>query len=365
MRINKISIGTRGSKLALWQAEWVQSELKRLNPDLEIEINKIKTTGDKVLDVPLAKVGGKSLFVKEIEEALLGHEVDIAVHSMKDVPTDLPEGLHLAVICKRDDPRDALIISQKSKVKSQKSNPPLPPFSKGRRGGITRSLIYDFPKGATIGTSSLRRSCQLLNVRPDLKIEQLRGNLDTRLRRLDEGQFDAIILAAAGIKRLGLGERITEILTPELSLPAIGQGAIGIECRINDEFINSLIVPLNHNDTSICVRAERAFLKRLEGGCQVPIAAHARIVSKESNLPIPPLEKEDERGFFNLLLIMDGLVGSISGDRVIKEHIEGRPDHAESLGITLAEDILSMGAKEILDEVYDRGVPSINKEISS
>jgi hydroxymethylbilane synthase len=346
MRINKISIGTRGSKLALWQAEWVQSELKRLYPDLEIEINKIKTTGDKVLDVPLAKVGGKGLFVKEIEEALLGNEVDIAVHSMKDVPTEFPDGLHLAVICKREDPMDAFI----SKIRNSK---------------FEIRIFNDLPQGAKVGTSSLRRSCQLLNVRPDLKIEQLRGNLDTRLRRLDEGQFDAIILAAAGIKRLGLGERITEILTPELSLPAIGQGAIGIECRINDEFINSLIVPLNHNDTSICVRAERAFLKRLEGGCQVPIAAHARIVSKESNLPIPPLEKEDERGFFNLLLIMDGLVGSISGDRVIKEHIEGRPDHAESLGITLAEDILSMGAKEILDEVYDRGVPSINKEISS
>jgi hydroxymethylbilane synthase len=356
MRINKISIGTRGSKLALWQAEWVQYELKRLYPDLEIEINKIKTTGDKVLDVSLAKVGGKGLFVKEIEEALLGHEVDIAVHSMKDVPTEFPDGLHLAVICKRDDPRDALIISQKSKVKSQKSNSSLPPFSKGERRRITRSLIYDFPKGATIGTSSLRRSCQLLNVRPDLKIEQLRGNLDTRLRKLDEGQFDAIILAAAGIKRLGWEEKITEILTPEICLPAIGQGAIGVECRIDDEFVNNLILPLNHNDTSICVRAERAFLKQLEGGCQVPIAAYARIERKEYN------SKFEIR---NSKLVMDGLVGSISGDRIIKGHIEGRTDHAESLGITLAEDILSRGAKEILDKVYDRCVPSINGEISS
>jgi hydroxymethylbilane synthase len=365
MRINKISIGTRGSKLALWQAEWIQSELKRLYPDLEIGINKIKTTGDKVLDVPLAKVGGKGLFVKEIEEALLEHEVDIAVHSMKDVPTEFPDSLHLAVICKRDDPRDALIISQKSKMKSQKSNLPLPPFTKGGRGGITKSLIYDFPKGATLGTSSLRRSCQLLNVRPDLKIEQLRGNLDTRLRKLDEGQFDAIILAAAGIKRLGWGERITEILTPEISLPAIGQGAIGVECRIDDEFINGLIVPLNHKDSSICVGAERAFLKRLEGGCQVPIAAYARIIVQDSPLH-PPLAKGGQRGGANSeILTMDGLVGSISGDRIIKGHIEGRPDHAESLGITLAEDILSRGAKEILDEIYDRCIPSINGEISS
>jgi hydroxymethylbilane synthase len=330
MRINKISIGTRGSKLALWQAEWVQSELKRLYPDLEIEINKIKTTGDKVLDVPLANVGGKGLFVKEIEEALLGHEVDIAVHSMKDVPTEFPDGLHLAVICKRDDPRDAFI----SKIRNSK---------------FDIRNFNDLPLGAKVGTSSLRRLCQLLNVRPDLKIEQLRGNLDTRLRKLDEGQFDAIILAAAGIKRLDWEEKITEILTPEICLPAIGQGAIGVECRIDDEFVNNLILPLNHNDTSICVRAERAFLKRLEGGCQVPIAAYARIERKE----------------YNSKLVMDGLVGSISGDRIIKGHIEGRTDHAESLGITLAEDILSRGAKEILDKIYDRCVPSINGEISS
>jgi hydroxymethylbilane synthase len=293
LRINKISIGTRGSKLALWQTEWIQSELKRLYPDLEIEINKIKTTGDKVLDVPLAKVGGKGLFVKEIEEALLEHEVDIAVHSMKDVPTEFPDGLHLAVICKRDDPRDAFI-------------------SKIRNSRFEFRIFSDLPVGAKVGTSSLRRSCQLLNVRPDLKIKQLRGNLDTRLRKLDEGQFDAIILAAAGIKRLGWGERITETLTPEISLPAIGQGAIGIECRVDDKFINRLIVPLNHKDTSICVRAERAFLKRLEGGCQVPIAAYARIERKE----------------YNSELVMDGLVGSISGDRIIKgrgpRHYTGR-----------------------------------------
>lgn len=314
---NKIIIGTRGSKLALWQAEWIKSELQKLNPGLEIELNKINTTGDKILDVPLAKVGGKGLFVKEIEEALLRNEADIAVHSMKDVPTEFPDGLHLAVITKREDPRDAFItaVSSKKIIKSFK----------------------DLPKGATIGTSSLRRSCQLLSIRPDLKIKQLRGNLDTRLRKLDEGQFDAIILAAAGVKRLGWAKRITEILTTEISLPAIGQGAVGIECRINDEFINNLIAPLNHPETSICVRAERAFLKKLEGGCQVPIAAYAKLLNPSTHQ-----------------LIMDGLVGSVSGDRIVNGRIEGTPNDAENLGIKLAEELLSRGAKEILDEVYGR-----------
>jgi len=367
MKINKISIGTRGSKLALWQAEWIKSELKELYPDLEIELIKIKTTGDKILDVPLAKVGGKGLFVKELEEALLRHEADIAVHSIKDVPTEFPDGLYLAVICEREDPRDAFISSKKS-------NPPLPPFSKGGRRGINRSIIYYLPIGARVGTSSLRRSCQLLNKRPDLKIEQLRGNLDTRLRKLDEGQFDAIILAAAGIKRLGLEERISEILSPEISLPAIGQGAIGIECRIDDEFINKLISPLNHPETSICVKAERAFLERLEGGCQVPIAAYARIRSQKSEVRSqklnPPFSKGGRINDSSLItpnskLVMDGLVGSITGDKIIKGYIEGRPGHAESLGIALAEDVLSRGAKDILDEVYDRCMPTIDREISN
>lgn len=322
---NKIVIGTRGSKLALWQAEWIKSELQKLYPELQIELNKIKTTGDKILDVPLAKVGGKGLFVKEIEEALLRNEADIAVHSMKDVPTDFPEGLHLAVITKRQDPRDAFITA----VSSQQSS-----------NSQQIKSFKDLPLGATIGTSSLRRSCQLLSIRPDLKIEQLRGNLDTRLRKLDEGQFDAIILAAAGVKRLRWAERITEILSPEISLPAIGQGAVGIECRVDDKFINNLIAPLNHTETSICVRAERAFLKKLEGGCQVPIAAYARI--------LPPHPQEVG------VLVMDGLVGSVSGDRIVRGRIEGTPNDAENIGIKLAEDLLSRGAKEILDEVYGR-----------
>ncbi|HEB74790.1 MAG TPA: hydroxymethylbilane synthase [Nitrospirae bacterium] len=315
-RDRKVIIGTRGSRLALWQAEWVRSELERLHPGLSVEINKIRTTGDKILDVPLAKVGGKGLFVKEIEEALLRHEADIAVHSMKDVPTEFPEGLHLAVICRREDPRDAFISRRDGD------------------GGFRFKGLEHLPEGAVVGTSSLRRSCQLLNLRPDLRIKQLRGNIDTRLRKLDEGEFDAVILAAAGIKRLGWNDRITELLPPEVSLPAIGQGAVGIECRVEDPFINGLLAPLNHEETAVCVRTERAFLRRLEGGCQVPIGAHARLSSGK--------------------LVLDGLVGSVSGDRIIRGREEGGPDAAEPVGIGLAEDLLSRGAREILDSVYGR-----------
>ncbi|NWF51557.1 MAG: hydroxymethylbilane synthase [Nitrospirae bacterium] len=314
-KVDKLYIGTRGSKLALWQAEWVKAELQNKYPEIEIIIKKIKTTGDKMLDVSLAKIGGKGLFVKEIEDALLQHKVDIAVHSMKDVPTELPERLHLAAICRREDPRDALITKiHDSRFKIQNFN--------------------DLPHGAIIGTSSLRRSCQLMHLRPDLKIVTLRGNLDTRIRKLDEGDFDAIIAAVAGLKRLGLSQRITEILQPDTSLPAIGQGAIGVECRIDDESINSIVSSINHFETSVSVKAERAFLKRLGGGCQVPIAAFARI--------------ELER------IIMDGLVGSMKGERIIKGHVEGKPNSAEELGTNLAEDLLIKGATEILSEVYNR-----------
>lgn len=310
MTKRKIIIATRGSMLALWQAEWIKSELQHLDPELKIELNKIKTTGDKILDVPLAQVGGKGLFVKEIEEAMLRGEADLAVHSMKDVPTDLPQGLHLSAITKREDPRDAFIAGK----------------------GI--KSFRDLPQGAIIGTSSLRRICQLLHIRPDLRITQLRGNVDTRLRKLDEGQFDAVILAAAGVKRLGYSQRITEMIPPDISVPAIGQGAVGIECRVDDPFINNLLSKLDHKDTSICVKAERSFLKKLEGGCQVPIGAYAQI--KDGTLT------------------MDGLVGSLDGKTLIKEKIQGRPEDAESLGTQLAERLLAKGAKEILDEVYGR-----------
>ena len=303
----EIRIGTRSSALALWQAEWVKSELEKRYPGLNVTLTKIKTTGDKILDVPLAKVGGKGLFVKEIEEAMLVNEIDIAVHSMKDVPTFFPDGLHLACITKREDPRDAL---------------------------LTRNKVgfNDLPKGANIGTSSLRRQAQLMNVRPDFVIHQLRGNVDTRLRKLKEGQYDAIILAAAGVKRLGLAENVTEYIDPQISLPAIGQGALGIECRVDDRELNDMISFFNHADSRVCVTGERALLRRLEGGCQVPIACYGEIQNGK--------------------LRLTGLVGSVDGKRIVKDIIEGSPDKAEKLGVTLAETLLSRGADAILREVY-------------
>jgi len=302
-----IKIGTRGSQLALWQANWVKSELEKRNAGLAVEIIKIKTTGDKILDVPLAKVGGKGLFVKEIEEALLRGDIDLAVHSMKDVPTDLPAELHLSAITEREDPRDALI-------------------SKDKR------LFNELPERAKIGTSSLRRQAQLLHIRPDFRIQQLRGNLDTRIKKLTTEGLDAIIVAAAGVRRMGWQDKITEYLSIDDSLPAIGQGALGIECRIDDKEINNLLEPFNHPETSVCVKAERAFLKKLEGGCQVPIAAYGIIKDKNISLA--------------------GLVASVDGTEMHKEKIEGKVEDAEKIGIELAEKLLSRGADKVLQEVY-------------
>jgi hydroxymethylbilane synthase len=334
---NRVIIATRGSKLAMWQANWVKAELEKRHPGIEVELKKIKTTGDKILDVPLAKVGGKGLFVKEIEEALLRKEADLAVHSMKDVPVNLPAELHISAICKREDPRDALI----TRVHSSQ---------------FTVHSFNELPQGAKVGTSSLRRICQLLNKRPDLTIVQLRGNLDTRIRKLDEGQFDAIVIAAAGVKRLGMAERITEILNPDMSIPAIGQGAVGIECRKDDDSMNSLLRPLNHPETAICVRAERAFNRKLEGGCQVPVAAYARLIS--SQLTDSSSQKQTiedcQLSTDNCQLTIDGLVGSVSGDRIIRGNTSGSPDDAEKLGLKLAEDLLSRGAKEILAEIFSQ-----------
>jgi len=303
----EIRIGTRASSLALWQSEWVKAELEKKYPGMTVSLTKIKTTGDKILDVPLAQVGGKGLFVKEIEEAMLEGEIDIAVHSMKDVPTFFPDGLHLSCITKREDPRDALLT----------------------RNNVT---FNNLPKGANIGTSSLRRQAQLMHVRPDFVIHQLRGNVDTRLRKLKEGQFDAIILAAAGVKRLGLADNVSEYIDPEISLPAIGQGALGIECRVDDRELNDLIAFFNHADTRTCVTGERALLRRLEGGCQVPIACYGQIKGGALHLT--------------------GLVGSVDGKRIIKDSLEGAPEKAEKLGVTLAEKLLSRGADVILREVY-------------
>ncbi|MBI2412232.1 MAG: hydroxymethylbilane synthase [Deltaproteobacteria bacterium] len=308
----KVIIGTRGSALALWQANWVKSELEKKYPDIEVSLTKIKTTGDKILDVPLAKVGGKGLFVKEIEEALLEGRVHLAVHSMKDVPTFFPDGLHLRCITEREDPRDA--VFSRNKVK-----------------------LLDLPKGAKIGTSSLRRQSQLLHLRPDFEILQLRGNLDTRLKKLDDGHFDAIILAGAGVKRLGWADKITELLSPEVSLPAIGQGALGIETPTNDAYINDLVAFFDHPETSYAVRAERALLKRLEGGCQVPIAAYGTLSGET--------------------LTLKGLVASPDGKTFVKDVVTGPKENCETLGVELAERLLKMGAYDILKELYQVNPP--------
>jgi hydroxymethylbilane synthase len=312
---SELKIGTRGSQLALFQADWVKDRLIQAHPDLKVTLVKIKTTGDKIQDVPLAKIGGKGLFVKEIEEALLQKRADLAVHSIKDVPTEFPNGLHLSVITKREDPRDVLISKDGKSLK-------------------------DLPKGAKIGTSSLRRQAQLLHFRSDLELAPLRGNLDTRLKKLKTMNLDAIVLALAGVKRLGFEEKITEIIPPEVSLPAIGQGALGIETRMADQEVERQIRFLNDRDSSIAISAERAFLGKLEGGCQVPIAAFARIVGTS--------------------LQIDGLVGTTDGTRLIRHHAEGPVEKAESLGVELAEILLAEGAKEILDEVYHRARPTIS-----
>ncbi len=301
-----IKIGSRGSKLALWQAEWVQDQLQ--GKGLRVEIQKIKTTGDKILDVPLAKVGGKGLFVKEIEEALIRKEIDLAVHSMKDVPSEIPESLHLAAIPRREDPRDAVIS----------------------RNGVK---LADLPNEATIGTSSLRRQTQLAAFRPDLKFVMLRGNLDTRIRKLEEGNFDAIILAAAGLHRLGWKKLITEYLSPEIVLPAIGQGALGIECRRKDQETNTLIAFLNDSETVCTVSAERAMLIRLEGGCQVPIGGYSTLSEGRVTLK--------------------GLVASLDGKQIICESQTADASEASQLGIAVAESLLAKGADRILREIYE------------
>ncbi|CBK42450.1 Porphobilinogen deaminase [Nitrospira defluvii] len=307
MNRSTLILGTRGSKLAVHQSQWVQARLQELAPGLTISLQRIQTSGDKILDVPLAKIGGKGLFVKEIEDALLSKEIDLAVHSMKDVPTALPEGLDILCVPPREDPRDALITRDGCRLDQLKP-------------------------GAKIGTSSLRRQAQLLHYRPDFTIEMLRGNLDTRLRKLREGQFDAIVLAAAGLRRLAWDAEITEYLPVHLSLPAIAQGALGIEARSDDTFVRELLSRFEHRPTRITVTAERALLHRLEGGCQVPIAAHAAL--------------EGDR------LTVDGLVASVDGRRVIRHQIQGPASEAQALGTKLAERLLADGGDVILKEIY-------------
>ena len=300
-------VGTRGSRLALRQAGWVQARLQELAPELKVTVRTIATSGDKILDAPLAAIGGKGLFVKEIEEALLTSEVDLAVHSMKDIPTTLPEPLEILCVPVREDPRDVLI-------------------SRGAQS------FAQLPRHARIGTSSLRRQAQLLHYRPDLTIHMLRGNLDTRIRKLQEGQYEAIVVAAAGLHRLGWSHDITEFLPTDVSLPAIGQGALGLEGRRNDRFVRDLLVRLEHAPSRIAVTAERALLTRLEGGCQVPIAGHATVQDGH--------------------VILEGLVASVDGRRLIRERIRGPAQEAARLGEELAETLLARGAGSILREIY-------------
>jgi len=306
MKAHNIVIGSRGSQLALWQANWVKSELERLHSNADIDIRIIATSGDNIQDVPLAKIGGKGLFVKEIEEALLANEIDLAVHSMKDVPMELPAELGISVITKRENPLDALIS----------------------KNGET---LADLPQGATIGTSSLRRSSQLLKYRDDFKIHPLRGNVDTRLRKVEEGKYDAILLASAGLNRLGWANRITEEISHDILLPAMGQGALGIETRLDDTKIYDFISTLNHEQTHYAVSAERSLVGRLDGGCQVPIGAYARV----------------EKG----LITLKGVVASLNGEIIYKLENVGPVDDAIKIGQELGAQLLKMGANEILEKL--------------
>ena len=305
-------LATRKSKLALTQSSWVKEQLESAWPGLKVELLHVTTKGDKILDVPLAKVGGKGLFVKEIEDAILRGEADFAVHSLKDVPTELPEGLEVSVFPKREDVRDAFVSN-------------------------SAGSFAELPEGARVGTSSLRRMAQLRALRGDIKIESLRGNLDTRLKKLDEGLYDAIILAAAGMNRLGVSDRITALLDTDDVLPAIGQGCLGIEFRSDDQEVRKILSAIHHEETAVCVTAERGFLERLEGGCQVPIGALAML---------------DEDG--NIAL--EGLVATEDGSVVIRRGMRGPVSRARDLGIVLAEQILDAGGRQILQEVYGAGV---------
>ena len=302
-----VRIATRKSALALWQAEFVKAQLEHFHDDVRVELVPMSTQGDIILDTPLAKIGGKGLFVKELEQAMLDGRADIAVHSMKDVPVEFPDDLELHTICEREDPRDAFVSNNFANIDA-------------------------LPQGAIVGTSSLRRQCQIRAMRPDLEIRDLRGNVNTRLAKLDSGQYDAIILAAAGLIRLEMGERIRDFIEPEVSLPANGQGAVGIECRIDDTVTKALLAPLEHNETRIRVNAERAMNRHLEGGCQVPIGAYALVDGNQVHLR--------------------GLVGAIDGSEILRDEISGHVDDAEKLGIELAKKLLTQGADKILADVY-------------
>ncbi len=301
-----LRIATRGSRLALWQAHHVRDRLAALNPDLAIELLVLKTAGDRILDTPLAKIGGKGLFVKELEQAMLEGAADIAVHSMKDVPVELPEGLHIAVVLEREDPRDCLV-------------------------SVRHGALQSLPDAACVGTSSLRRRSQLVGIRPDLRLDDLRGNVNTRLDKLERGEFDAIVLAAAGLRRLGYAERITACFEVHEMLPAIGQGIIGIECRRDDNWVQGLLAPLDDAHSRDALAAERALNATLQGGCQVPIAGHARIEGD--------------------LLTLEGLVASLDGREQVRATRQGPRRDAAALGSALGQHLLDHGAARILRDI--------------
>ncbi|NBH76429.1 hydroxymethylbilane synthase [Rodentibacter pneumotropicus] len=305
-----LKIATRQSPLALWQANFVKERLENIHPTLTVELVPMVTKGDIILDTPLAKIGGKGLFVKELENALLEKRADIAVHSIKDVPMQFPEGLGLSVICKREDPRDAFVSNN-------------------------YVSFNDLPEGAIVGTSSLRRQCQLKQLRPDLDIRSLRGNVGTRLSKLDNGEYDAIILAAAGLIRLGMKERIASFIDVATSLPAVGQGAVGIECRMDDHLVQKLLAPLADEETTVCVKAERAMNARLQGGCQVPIGGYAVLENNQIRLR--------------------ALVGELDGSSIIRAEGKSAVEKAEELGVQIAEQLLAQGADSILAKVYVLG----------
>jgi hydroxymethylbilane synthase len=304
---NKIIIGSRGSKLALIQANWVKSELEKANKEIEFFIEVIKTTGDKILDTPLAKIGDIGLFTKELEEALLDKRVDLVVHSAKDMPTAIPDGLEIGAVTEREDPHDALISKDNKSLK-------------------------DLPQGATLGTSSLRRKAQILALRQDLNIVDLRGNLDTRIGKLKSGELDAIVVAKAGLNRLSRGDEASEIIPSDIMLHAVGQGALCIEVRENDEQVIGIIKVLQHFDTRYCVLAERTLLKRLQGGCQIPIGAHAEVI-------------------FPVNLKMEAVVCSLDGPTIIRDSVEGKVDDYATMGNELAERLLGRGGRQILEDI--------------
>ncbi len=326
MKNERVRIGSRGSELALWQARWVQNELTKRFPKINVTIHIIKTTGDKILDSPLSKIGSKALFTKEIERALLANEIDLAVHSLKDLPTELPDGLTIGAICKRDDMRDVFI--------PHPSNP--------------KRKLLEQAQGAKIATGSLRRKCQLLHLRPDFEIIDVRGNLNTRLKKLDASDWAGMILARAGLVRLQWENRIGETFEPDVMLPAVGQGALAIEVRTDDDRISEVIAELHHTPTAQAAMAERSLLRRLEGGCQVPIGTYGRIKSNENEEPT---------------LLLDALIGSLDGQTVMRGKSHGRPKDAVSIGEHLAEILLASGAEKILRQIRGTGPKKVVDQI--